>query len=512
MKSIRLIRTFLFQKPIQILNRLCRKLKLLKVKEKNFHNEYNTINLLLPEDYRQNIDLFVFGRFYPNIKWKNHKPLKTYHLNYFDYIHNYKQAKGIELILKWINENKELYELSWDPYPTSLRIVNWIKYIIKNKIERSEINNSLFRQADILFKRREYHLLTNHLFKNIVALLYSGVIFNNEKWKKWAINELKKQLQEQLTVNNYHFELSPTYHAIFTQDLLDIYNLLLNNNCNESIEIFQTLKRIIPDALSWCNYFSSNDEYLKINDVNYEGCPTLYELHKYAKLLGIYENKNIQQNIHYPVLQNNNLKLMMYCAAHQPAYNPAHSHDDLTSILLWLEKKPILIDTGNYCYDDTEERGYSRSTKAHNCFTVSGNNQSEMWKVFRIGKRAKLLSREITENRINCTHNGYKDSGILYTREISSVDNGFEIRDVFHSKKKRSYEIYFHFHPDCSIVLKENEVIVDDQLEVTFSSKRWDIIETDHYPQMFQKVKKKTILLQGPVHEKQHLTKITVIK
>lgn len=438
--------------------------------------------------------------------------LWNYHLNYFDYIHNLNVEKGQELIHKWIDENKDRSKISWDPYPTSLRIVNWIKFLTKHNIENDVIFNSLYEQASVLNRRKEYHLLTNHLFKNIVATLFAGVLFNQSKWRKWGIKEFKKQLKEQLTIDNYHFELTPTYHAIFSKDLLDVYNLLKNNVDENSKIILEELDIIIPDVLAWCDYFSRDDKYLRINDVNYDGCPKTKELCEYAKLLGVSENLNIQQNIHYPIIRNNNLELMMYCAVHQPAYNPAHSHDDLSSILLWFDGKPILIDTGNYCYEESEERFYSRSTKAHNCFTVSGKNQSEMWKVFRIGRRAKITNKKINIDSISCSHNGYKRFGVQYSRTINIIENGFEIIDKFNLNKELVYEIYFHFHPDCSIELKDNAVIVNDQIEVTFSSKKCDIIETDYYPQMFRKVKKKTIVLQGPVHEKQHSTKITVIK
>ncbi|MBL7107873.1 MAG: alginate lyase family protein [Candidatus Cloacimonetes bacterium] len=473
----------------------------------------NKLILILPElSVSKSSNFQIFNQSYNGKELSNDNPLKTYHLNYFDYIIDFEPKKGIELIIEWINNNKDINHISWDPYPISLRIVNWIKFLSKNHISHDDINSSLYQQSFVLFRRREYHLLTNHLFKNIVALLFAGVLFNEKKWKNWALRELKKQLKEQLTIDNYHFELSPTYHAIFTQDLLNIYNLLMNNSDNDSRELAKEIEVLIPDILYWCDYFSNNEEYLKINDVNYEGCPTLNELNEYAKLLGINRSDIKQKNNHYPILENNNLKIMMYCAEHQPSYNPAHSHDDLTSIMLWQNKKPILIDTGNYCYDETDDRDYSRSTKAHNCFTINNENQSEMWKVFRIGRRSKILQKNISEDRLSCSHNGYKKFGVNYSRTIQTKDSGFEIIDNFESNNNNSYQIYFHFHPETNLIKKENSLIINDTIRIKYQSSNWKIIETEFYPEMFKKTKKQTIVVSGEISEKLHSTLIEEIR
>ena len=473
----------------------------------------NKLVLFSPEFIIHRLSNFsLFNQIYDGKELSDENPLKTYHLNYFDYIHNFELQKGTELIDKWIKENKDTNHISWDPYPISLRVVNWIKFLSINHINNSEIYNSLYQQAFVLYRRREYHLLANHLFKNIVALLFLGFLFNNSKWINWALKELKKQLQEQLTIDNYHFEFSPTYHAIFTKDLLDIYNLLKNNGDGDPQKFVKELEIIIPNTLYWCEYFSENEQYLKINDVNYEGCPTLVELAEYAKLFGISRDEKKGNNHHYPILENSNLILMMYCAEHQPSYNPAHSHDDLTSILLWCKKEPILIDTGNYCYDEAKERDYSRSTTAHNCFTVNSENQSEMWKAFRIGRRSKILQKNISENEISCSHNGYKRFGVNYSRTIKKIDSGFEIIDNFESKNNKSYKIYFHFHPETNLAKIENTLEINDTIRIEFQSNNWSMIETDYYPEMFQKAKKKTVIISGEINEKSHSTIIKVIK
>mgnify|MGYP001118904895 CR=1 FL=1 len=48
----------------------------------------------------------------------------------------------------------------------------------------------------------------------------------------------------------------------------------------------------------------------------------------------------------------------------------------------------FLTDTGVYHYRESAERRYSRSTEAHNTIEIDGAEQSEVWKSFRVGRRA----------------------------------------------------------------------------------------------------------------------------
>ena len=50
-----------------------------------------------------------------------------------------------------------------EPYPISLRIINWVKFLSNNSINNTKLSDSLYAQAKILEdKLQEYHLLGNH--------------------------------------------------------------------------------------------------------------------------------------------------------------------------------------------------------------------------------------------------------------------------------------------------------------------------------------------------------------
>ena len=146
--------------------------------------EENTFNLLNVEG---NID---------NIGWQDNKKSKLWRYNqhYFDDLNasnsESRNAWHQNLISEWIEKNPPVKGHGWEPYPTSLRIVNWIKWALRGNQLGNEAVYCLAIQARWLEKRIEWHLLGNHLFSNAKALVYSGLFFDGIEPKKW-LNKCK---------------------------------------------------------------------------------------------------------------------------------------------------------------------------------------------------------------------------------------------------------------------------------------------------------------------------------
>jgi len=504
LKSIQIYWTFVIK-----INKLCLRDK----KFKKSHNVQNPPRLeILNNEINNSITIFNKKIKINEVKWAESSipKLWIYHLHYFDFLKNFDKENGIKIIYQWIESNPQsLSSAGWEPYPISLRVVNWIKFIIKYSIYDKKIFDSLLLQGYWLFKQREYRLLTNHLFKNVVALLYLGFLFDRKKWKDWAIKELTRQIKEQINDEGYHFEFSPTYHALFIKDLLDIYNLIKNNTKGFYNDLLKELSEKIQKGLHWLDYFSVDKKYLPINDVNYEGCPLPSQLKEYASNLEIEEDKSINDKIsqYYPILENNDLKIMLYCAPITPAYNPAHSHADMLSILLWYNDNPILVDTGNYNYEESEERKYARSTFAHNTIVIDNENQCDLWKVFRIGRRGKLFNKNIERDYFECSYDSYKKNRIMHTRKIEKIDNGFVIQDSLNGKGYHKFQIFFHFSPEVDIKRKEKSVfVINKNLIFRFPVEENSVIKTSYFPEMFIKEKKQTVKICGEFENKINLT------
>jgi len=156
--------------------------------------------------------------------------LWLYNMHYFDYIHKLDIDDALGLIKTWIHNHTS--GVGWEPYPISLRLVNWFKFINKHRINDDVITASICTQSQMLINNIEYHLLGNHLLSNAKALIFIGIFLDGDigsKALKKGSKILNSELSEQFLKDGAHFELSPMYNCIMLFDLLDIYNLLTSS-------------------------------------------------------------------------------------------------------------------------------------------------------------------------------------------------------------------------------------------------------------------------------------------
>jgi uncharacterized heparinase superfamily protein len=87
---------------------------------------------------------------------------------------------------------------------------------------------SLAVQARWLRRHIEWHLLGNHLFVNAKALVFAGLFFAGDEAAEWLAQGSERfwvrEVPEQVLPDGGHFELSPMYHAIILEDVLDLLN------------------------------------------------------------------------------------------------------------------------------------------------------------------------------------------------------------------------------------------------------------------------------------------------
>ena len=163
--------------------------------------------------------------------------LWRYNLHYFDYLHwaGVSDRRKPELIASWIGANPWGTPDAWEPYTVSLRIVNWVKLFLRPEW-REEVSQgwleSLADQAAWLARNLEHHILANHYLKNGKALLFAGLFFDGadaEAWRRTGPGDPRGRGARAVLADGAHYELSPMYHAICTEDYLDALNLLLGS-------------------------------------------------------------------------------------------------------------------------------------------------------------------------------------------------------------------------------------------------------------------------------------------
>ena len=407
----------------------------------------------------------------------NISKLWLYNLHYFDDLNatgsEERKVWHNELLEGWIQVNKIGKGVGWEPYPTSLRIVNWIKWSFSGNTLSNSCKESLLFQASWINKRIEWHILGNHLFVNAKALVFAGLFFYNEQSKIWLKKGLKiinDELDEQILDDGGNFELSPMYHTIFLEDLLDLINISkVYPQVIQEVKINKWIK-IVKKMIGWLETMTHPDGDISFfNDAALEIAPKLNELKKYAQRLGLdFNSTKFNKVTHlsssgYIRLSSNNVAALLDVARIGPDYQPGHAHADTLSFELSLFGQRVLVNGGTSEYGISAIRNYERSTKAHNTVVVDNQNSSEVWSGFRVARRAYPFDLQIKQTdqliTISCSHDGYTrlNGKPVHRREWQFLDTSLIIKDSIIGPFSCA-NAYFHFHPSITIVGNQNNV------------------------------------------------------
>ncbi len=224
--------------------------------------------------------------------------LWKYNLHYFDFLHQSGMdwPSGLELIRSWIQGNSiSRTNVGWEPYPLSLRLVNWIKFFACRSDPPEDFLNSLMLQAAYLKRRVEYHILGNHLWANGKALWFAGTYLELGDIAGLGREIILKEMKEQFLPDGGHFELSPMYHSIVLEDLLDLINLLYQSGKSDEREDLEVLRKQARSSLSWLGRLVDEEGNIPLlNDSVYGVASSYRKLKSYAEKMDIFpDGKNI---------------------------------------------------------------------------------------------------------------------------------------------------------------------------------------------------------------------------
>ncbi len=400
------------------------------------------------------------------VGWDGDPPDKLWRYNqhYFDDLN----ADGAEnragwhrnLLEQWVRCNPAAAGTGWEPYPTSLRIVNWIKWALAGQTLPPACIHSLAVQIRWLSKHMEWHLLGNHLFSNAKALVFAGAFFGGDDggaWLRKGLEVLRDQLGEQFLADGGHFELSPMYHALGLEDLLDLTNLQTIYPAIGVDGIADRLPTLITRGLDWLAAMCHPDgEIAFFNDAAFGIAPTKAELFAYAERLGFdrlvgTSGSMFLQSSGYVRLEAGPAVVLFDVATVGPDYLPGHAHADTLSFELSLGGQRVFVNSGTSEYGTGAERKRQRGTAAHNTVTLAAQNSSDVWAGFRVGQRAYPSAIEFgQEGRSSfaqASHDGYRKvkGGPMTSRKLSLADGNFVVEDDLLSDLPA--EARYHLHP-----------------------------------------------------------------
>lgn len=341
--------------------------------------------------------------------------LWAYNLNYMDWLGQ--EGISINSCEKWIDKfisEWSVNEIGNDPYPLTLRGMNWIKlFVLHPECRTDERDIFLYKQYKLLECKLEYHLMGNHLLENAFSLFMASLYFDDLKMLKRAWLLMKCELNEQILADGAHYEQSTMYHCILLDRLLDCYNVLVNNmKYGEDLELIESfLKTKAQLMLGHLESIIYNDGTIPLlNDAAYGIAPEPIQIFDYAKRLEISWKRIELNECGYRRLTNSKMEVLIDVGNICAVYQPGHSHADTFNYEMRVHGIPLVVDTGISTYEKTARRQYERSTRAHNTVTVNGWDSSEVWGGFRVGRRANVKIFNESTIKIDAEHDGFPNN------------------------------------------------------------------------------------------------------
>jgi len=396
-----------------------------------------------------------------NIDWNfaGHGKLWTYNLNYFEFLSDRSFAEGSALISAWI-DGKHTHRDGWEPYPTSLRLVSWIQFYLDAGREMPpETIDSVRRQYESLWSKREFHLGGNHLLENALALSLTAHFLPGISATDGPDRLLITELAEQYLPDGAHYELSPMYHLTLLKRMLVVYDAMLKLGTISATKvptlttklpsIVQTLHDSLTKQLGWAVAFCTPDgRYAHFNDSTDGIAPALADLRVFAAALAISPAPVRLGACGYRRWQHGPYDLWIDAAGIGPGYIPGHAHADNLTFELHLNGRPVIVDPAISTYEKNGRRTWERSTPAHNTVTLNDRNSSDVWGGFRVGRRANTTLEVDTETRLTASHNGYETP---HRRTFESVGATLLITDEVNTSAAAVAR--FHFAHDLRVEL-----------------------------------------------------------
>jgi uncharacterized heparinase superfamily protein len=399
--------------------------------------------------------------------------LLRYNLHYFDDLTSRGAGSRVAwhraLLMRWVKENPPGAGTGWAPYPTALRIVNWIKWSLAGNELPPECTQSLAVQARWLANRLETHHPGMHMVSNAKALVFAGLYFEGNEadtWIRTGFRLLANALREQILPDGGQFERSPMYQSLAVEDVLDVLNV--SRAFARAVPVAYSaeasrLPRLLAAMRQWLATMSHPDGGIAFfNDAAFGIAPTRYQLDQYAARLGLAPTATPATGVTrlapsgYLRVDTPPAVALLDVAPVGPDHLPAHGHADTLSFELSLSGRRMFVNSGTSRYGIGAERLRQRGTAAHNTVVVDGQDSSEVWSGFRVARRATPALGPVHDDagliEVTASHDGYRRlrGGNVHRRRWELRDSSLVIADRIEGPFTAA-EARLHLHPEVTV-------------------------------------------------------------
>lgn len=398
--------------------------------------------------------------------------LWLFNVHYLDDLANdgIPEADRAALLDGWIAANPPACGIGWHPYPTSLRLVNAIKFASRRGDVTARWLESIASQAHALDWQVEHQIGANHVFANAKALVFAGAFLGGpgaDHRLSRGLRLLDAEAAEQFLPDGGHYERSPMYHALALWDLCDLLDLARASGLPDLDTRTGRWRGLLSRGFAWLAAMTHPDGQISFfNDAAFGVAPVLDQILRYAASVGCMPVATKPTT--YPHVQHlaasgyvvvtlaDDAKAILDVAPIGPAHQPGHTHADTLAFELSVHGRRLVVNGGTSTYTVGLERQRQRSTATHSTVEIDGANSSDVWKSFRVGRRAKPFDVRVEEDDRNVTvtasHDGYTwlPGRPIHTRRWRCEPGKFVVTDTVSGTGENAIA-RFHLHPEATV-------------------------------------------------------------
>lgn len=462
--------TVKYLKPVQLVFQVLNKFK---KKERVYFDKlpvgYREVRIAIPE---LDCDEILVTRFNPNLMkrdkvcllnqvvelnyessyTKTLKPLIYNNVYYFEYGivlgAKYRETKDTaywELFKKCYQDYLDAKAELKSAYSMALHIPNVLiaLELFGDKVDaafREKVYCELYSQYLYLQKHQEKHLLANHYFEDLKALIIAAYLFKDDKGLKGYLKAFKKQCDEQILKDGVHYELSLMYHKLILEDVMRIAILAKQPDFPDCNWLMTLMQKMVDAIYSLEKGIGRTPLFNDAGDNVAKTCEQLcLAADKQFDIKPVLKDSFSDSG--YYKLYDGDRALIFDAGKIGVDYQPAHGHCDCLSFELSVGGKPLFVNSGTYEYQG-DLRKYFRKTCAHNTVEINGHEQSQCWGGFRVGKR---ISRVFGKLRDGIVEGGFRNyRGEEHRRTITLKGGVLEVTDTINAQDGITVESYLH--------------------------------------------------------------------
>ncbi|MDS0299660.1 heparinase II/III family protein [Halogeometricum sp. S1BR25-6] len=350
---------------------------------------------------------------------------------------------------------------AWTPHSVSFRLLNAARYYAwlgadeRHPALAARLQRLLYRNASFLSNHVEHDIGGNHLIENGIALVVAGLLVDDagDPWVDAGV-EVLVDAADQFLADGGHFELSPMYHVLTLTRYLTALDLLRRYGRTPPSEIRAAAER----GTAFLRAIAPPDRRLPLlNDSVHGESLSLRACLRYASAVGVDPGPSAttaMPDSGYYWLGRGDDALLVDAGGIGPPHLPAHSHNDQFSVLLWVDGRSVLTDTGTYEYAPTDRRQHTRSVAAHNTVQYGDVEPIDIAGSYLMGRRFDPRVRHGVVDGVTAFDGAYRRVGndaYAHRRRIYAADDWWLVWDRVTADEARPVRSRLHVDPDVAV-------------------------------------------------------------